>query len=1085
MILRQSLASIRRTPWKSLLFSVLIGILALIVTLGVTLLYSCETLLNQSRRDYVTTAVLDCQIGEYPDDTVVDAAVRELWQRIDFDALEALPFVEAVNRQQAAAASVEGVRIPSVLAVSGDITVLDVTVLRAYRNEIPEAVLEQMPPEDAAYYRYYAEHSDPSARVEINRVLAGKGYQPGEQLTLDPPLIIEPKEADGVYRQYCRYHGTVPEEGGRYLICFRVSSLGQGYTQLRIAPVLGDRQEAELPAGVLDARLSFTVIPAAAEEGETIPDPIYRIPAEGPDLSDPLTQRYYHLAEAAEKMNRSLYAVLAEDPAYLPEFAQGEYGFAEGGLYTPADTADGTVCCLFPKRYADQLELRAGDRIDVQLLPVREPLGSNYWPGMDAPEISCLVTGIYDCSTEILPRIYLSGCPQGFEATAPVGYTICAFRLRNWTTEAELDALRTLLPEEVTLTVYDQGFANLASAMEAMETDAATLLAVCLAVGLALLTVFARAFVSRQGETLETMELLGVPTRRRRAYILLSTGILLALPALGGGFLARRYADLPNRLLQRSVASLDRTVLHYSNLSLGLTRPVEAAIKMPWQLSALCAGGVLLLGWTVCLLHLLCLRKHGQKPPKALSPRESSRIRGAGRKYLLLSLGRNRLRSGLVLGLTAVMSLFLLLLQNTLRTYEQRRRQLDADTVITGYLTSYNGRTRYRLNLRKDDLDLLSESGFFRDLTLICGDHINGLTLVQRAGEDPIPMPEPVIDPEAAIELVRFSVSGLCDGDQLIYLSDLRAAPEFGGRLPEITWLEGYDEAWFSGVDSLKDLRLTGESGQAKYYVFGQDERDLGCVAASGFLEQKGLGLGDLIELELWVTIPPPSDFMPNMEDYNRANDQVPVTLRMRVIGVYHADADHTNLYTRFANHPKTMGNQAAIRTRFSAAAFTLTDPGKLQEAKEFLWNNQFSLVNKARRLRIYPIIEDRDYLTATEKVERSIVYLQVLLPVLTALTALAGLVTAILLTGRRLRELAELRQLGMSKSRLFGVFWTEQLLLSLAGLALAAGIWRTAAGGWPTAVCLVFPASCLLGAAIAILRMLTRDLSGLLREKE
>ena len=66
MILRHSLSSVRRTPWKSLLFSGLILILSLVVTLGGTMLYSCLALLNQSRADYVTTAVLDYQGGKYP-----------------------------------------------------------------------------------------------------------------------------------------------------------------------------------------------------------------------------------------------------------------------------------------------------------------------------------------------------------------------------------------------------------------------------------------------------------------------------------------------------------------------------------------------------------------------------------------------------------------------------------------------------------------------------------------------------------------------------------------------------------------------------------------------------------------------------------------------------------------------------------------------------------------------------------------------------------------------------------------------------------------------------------------------------------
>lgn len=1080
MILRHSLSSVRRTPWKSLLFSGLILILSLVVTLGGTMLYSCLALLNQSRTDYVTTAVLDYQGGKYPDSETIDGTARSLHESIDFDAIEALDFVREVDRQKTAAAYISGIRIPSVLSLTGAITVVDVTVFATYGIGLDERYLSQMSEDEQEMWRIRMEQEDPSVRAEVNQVLCGDAMKKGQQINLSPDcwetVTVDTASGPAIV-DVVKYHGTVPEKGHRYLVCLRDGGVSQGMVSLRRFRVLeaygGDYNDL--------------VIPAAAALGETIEDPICEIPLEGPDPDAPGARRFFHLIEAAEKMDHCLYTLAVEDPAFLPEFSQGEYGIVEGELYGPADLADGTICCLFPKRYADQLELHAGDEISMELLSAREPIGSNYWPGCETSEVTCKVAGIYDCSTEILPRIYLSNFPTGFQAAGPVGYTLGNLRLRSGTTRAELDRLRSLLPEEVTLTVYDQGFANLESAMEEMKLEALTLLGVCLLAGLVLLTVFARVFVGRQEESLETMRMMGTPGRKRAAYILISTGVLLLLSAGAGGVLALRFSELPNRVLQRSVAGLDRSILRYSNLSLGVTRTVSAAVKMPWQLIAVCAGSVVLLGWVLCLLRLRRMgRPVRERSARALAPRDSARISGAGRKYLLLSIGRNKLRSSLILCLIAVMVCFVVLLNGALEAYRQQRKNLDRDTVIRGYLTSYNGRSRYRLNLIQGELEELEHSGLFEDLTLICGDAISsGPTLAQKSDGTPGEAFDWETKPQTEAELFQFSTSGLTDGNQLIYLRDLGAAPEFGGKMPTVRWLEGYDEGWFAGTEGLTGLRLVMEYGQKGIWSFQEDRRELCCVASSGFLDQLGAELGDTLAMELMVPIPPPSEYMANAGDYLAAAAQNPVVVKYKIIGVYEGDSDRSNLYTRFANHPKTVGKWAAIRSRFSAAAFTLRDPARLQEAKDWLWDNNFSLVNQARRLRIFPILEDRDYLNAASRLDRNVAYLRVLLPVLTVLALLGGFASALLLLGRRLQEITTLRQLGMSRLRTFGVFWTEQLLLCLGGVLLALVVSLLLRRNWRLPQALAFPAGYLAGSAGAILRLLRGKLSELLHEKE
>ena len=110
---------------------------------------------------------------------------------------------------------------------------------------------------------------------------------------------------------------------------------------------------------------------------------------------------------------------------------------------------------------------------------------------------------------------------------------------------------------------------------------------------------------------------------------------------------------------------------------------------------------------------------------------------------------------------------------------------------------------------------------------------------------------------------------------------------------------------------------------------------------------------------------------------------------------------------------------------------------------------------------------------------------MRVLLPVLTVLALLGGFASALLLLGRRLQEITTLRQLGMSRLRTFGVFWTEQLLLCLGGVLLALVVSLLLRRNWRLPQALAFPAGYLAGSAGAILRLLRGKLSELLHEKE
>lgn len=1023
MIVRNGLAAARRTPLKSVLFFLLLFVLVTALILGQTLRSVCGALLARCETAFQTSAILEYQGNQYPSRSVFDADAAALHDALDFDALLAQDCVLACDRSEMAIAAVPG--------------------LENSRKQMaaPKVLIAKV----AAY--------QDNNLAQIHEILYSPSLRNGMMIRLFTD-------------------GAPPEPGRQYLICGMTDGSSNG-----IVPVY----------------LSSVYNRAAEEQGKTLACPWLDVTDTALDENDPAQAPFFEMAAAYETINRALYAQVCTELSLLEPFSQGEYSLVSGALYTPEQAENGAYCML-PEYVANRLNAAPGDAVALCLLPADDAPGDCWWPG-DAPltEKTYTVAGVIRSTAEAQPLLYLSESGEA-AATGFCGYTLGTLLLKNGTPQAELDELEAMLPAGVVMTVYDQGYAATVEALTHLADNATIFTAVISAAVLSVLILFSALLIGRQEETLVTMYMLGTQERKLRLYAAVNA-LAVLLPALAAAVAAARaLSGVLTKLVFLSVPAPGTGAFRFTNENLGVTRSVTDRIDLPWQPALLCAAAVLAVSLLLCLFWLVRILRRMQAEKKIRTPKTVKRRerraapfgKGAG-KFLLLSVLRGGFRSAVPVALCVVMLLSMAAMDGVLRAFVARKQKLDEDTVITGYFTDYSGKRQFDLLLTERSTAPMEQSDLFTDFHYSCTDSYQMHRIVTRAAiaEDgtltDAPSEEaPLFEiPTGSFALENF-VSTLMLGPRLVYTTDMRASAEFAGaKLPEITWLSGWDESFFTMPwESFTDVRNTISS--YAYAWFGEDQRLMDIVVPERFLEEYGASLGDTVELLV-------SDEL-FFETY-------------RIIGSYPSSSSRMYLYTRMDNAVKPVwvrgmtGKVEVLKLRDDRASgiFALKDTTRLDEAKDFLERAGYCNVHQTGKYRIYPIFRDAGYRAEAGKLERSIRYLQMLLPILTGLLAAAGFAAAVLMLGKRKGEIACLRAVGTAKRQVFGIYFAEQLLLCLLGTGIGAALIAVLDPAALTrldtplrTVCaLSFPLSYLVGSLLAAVRASRRKMMDIMQEKE
>lgn len=1024
MIVRNGLAAARRTPLKSVLFFVLILVLVTALILGETLRSVCSSLLERCETSYQTTAVLEFQGNQYPDRSACDPDAAALRDAVDFDALLAQDCVLACDRSEMAIVAVK-----------------DVAVNR-----------RQMA----------------APNVVIGRILV---HSENDTSQLREVLYAPTLRDGAIFRLHPEDYGL--EAGHHYLICGKTDGSTGGSIPLALGSLYNRAAEAQ---------------------GKTLSCAWVDVTDTGLDENDPAQAPFFEMAAAYETINRAFYAQVCADPSLLEPFSQGEFSVKQGELYTPEQAQSGAYCML-PEYIANRIEAEPGDEVSLQLMPADDAPADCWWPdGTPLTEKTYTVSGIIASTGEEAPLLYIS---EAEGETGFCGYTLGSLLLKNGTPQAALDALEALLPAGVVMTVYDQGYAATVEALTELSINADIFTVVVAAAVLSVLILFAALLIGRQEETLVTMYMLGTEKKKLRLYAAVNALAVLIPAVLAAIAAARALSGLLTKVVFLSIPTPGTGALRFSNENLGITRAVADDIDVPWLPAVLCALAVVAVSLLLCLFWLsriLRRMKAGRKvkrkkPAKVKEIRAASFGSGTG-KFLLLSVLRGGFRSAVPIALCVVMLLSMAVMDGVLRAFQERKQNIDENTVITGYFTDYSGKRQFGLLLEERSTAPMEESDLLTDFRYSSTDPYKVRRIVTRAEISPDgtvtdrPTNEDVLfelPTESSFAFENF-LGNFMLGPKLVYTTDMRASAEFAGaELPEITWLDGWDESFFTMEwESFTDV--ANPESRYNYSLFGEDHRLMNIVVPERFLTEYGVSLGDTVELML------SGDLL--VETY-------------RIIGSFHSATNAMYIYTRMDNASKVYQWESEhisipidvlwIRDERSCGIFTLADTAKLSEAKDFLEDAGYSVLRSTGRYRIYPVFRDAGYRAEVGKLERSIRYLQLLVPLLAGLLAIAGFACAMLMLGKRRGEIGSLRAVGTSGRQVFGIYFTEQLLLCVFGTAVGLGLLfafdpgsiARMASPLRLVCALAFPLGYLLGSLIAARRAGKSNMMDLMKERE
>lgn len=1035
MILRNGIRSNLRARGRTALFGLLLFGLTVLLTLGLGLWRYCSTTLAQMDETYTSVALVEYLGADYPEDDAADGFARQALATIDAESADALDGVVRWMPTDRTLARVEGYERSSGERPYKSNAVVYCYSVKSYYQTLALYDL------DEATGQYY--------QTGTEEVLSGYNATLGKSLyTLDgaEEIFIRIDAAE---------YAVEFEPDKRYL----------------------------LHGEFIDSNSAIKTLALTAFPGGEEALPYREVEGPGdPALTDP-DSPFVQYAGLYQTMNNAVELTASNDIAALEAFHQSGLTLAEGRF----PEADEPGVCLVSGKMAQQLGLTLGDTLELELLPASEgDRFRGYLPGMELEARSLTVVGITSESNGYPGSVWVSAA-EGCFAAPLFGYTLATAVLENETAQQTAEALQAMMPDQVRVTLYDQGYAAAAEPLQTLRTTALALTLASGAGALAALLLFAYLFVGRQQETVALLHALGTPKPKILLWMLSGAAVIAGCASLLGGVTGGLLLDRVLNAALGAAQGLHGTDQRYSEALVGLRRQLDAAAP-PAAGSALAA--VALVCGTALALCLVFLRstQRRQAPKrgklKVRVPRGGTSVRGRGAlRYAVLAIRRGGLRALLAPAATLVLTLLLGILAGTATGWQNQLDTLYADSQIEGMAVSTDGRTAGGLTVSSASARQLARSGY-----------LEGFAVSQSFSYAPVWQVPDFANTSFGAET---KLNWLRSQADAVFLNDLTAAPEFYySDAPAITWLDGWDESFLleRELPFLMEA-LTISHGMGKTVKVLQEGIALQypALVSERFLQANGLKLGD--EFEILV--------------YFETTENI-LNVTVTAVGSFAAQSAEDNLYLplKGAFDPEWLfGEEDVVSTvdtalerrnplvyyynklktsTFETLRFTATDAARLEEFRGWLAEQGYGMVGALGRNRTTLLLRDGSFTQAVSALERYITFGGLLTPVLLAVVGLLGFLISWLLTNGRRMEFAVMRGLGASRRRVFFSFFWEQAALCLLG-CVPAGCVLSLLGNAPLRwlAAEAFALCYLTGAAVSVLVVGRTNLMDLLSERE
>ncbi|MBR6472763.1 MAG: hypothetical protein IKS99_03405 [Firmicutes bacterium] len=1014
MFIRNGINSNLRERGRTTLFTLLIVFLTITMILSISVLLYCNAVIEACDEAYRSIALVEYMGSEYPNEDVADAAAREAAGALSDESVLSIPGVRSWTRANTASGYIKGYERrlgPTPYGKRGVIVVSHFSK-RIYQSDEFDDEGNPIINDDSIYYYTCLLNEtiytqEVKEGIYIDILTADSGFEPEQ----DKTYVLNGSFVDTT---------AISRQIGEYPM--------NGLTILRIQSFL---DADDLPY-------------AEIAKGEDIPE------------------IFLHEAELYNTMNNYVRVVPCRDVNDLYEFQQNELQLAEGAMPDPGTPN----ACVISSDLAKCLDLKPGDEFTLDELQGTDEDRYKLKPadGKQTYTVSGIASDSFDYGGTVWAIAE--------DADTPLfGYQLGTASLDNEQAVEAAESLQELVPEQVRVTLLDQGYTRSVQPFREVKKTAVNVLIVCAAGVAAVLLLFAFLFVGRQSETVKIMVSLGTPSRRIAQWFLSGALVICGAAAIIGTVIGTVLRPIVISMIARNAASAqsEEGALRYSETSIGVVKQMDFDLNIPHWPNILAALGVIALALIFCLLFLRLARRSGTRKrgkSRVRVPHGVTSIKGrGGLRFALLSIRRGGLRSLVVPMVSLALTIAVIVLGGVYQNWQNELDEALDNARIDGIVVSLDGRHYSDLFLTVEAVKSLVDIEGIEDISVSGGYHYW------------LPEEVPAFSTGDTGQWRRYEWIG--SQPEIVPLNSLAAAKEFYYSDPSITWLEGWDESMLAETD-VKPMILR--------FPVKADPNIIPIVCSTDFLESHDMVLGDTLSI------------MSRYEVFGKQLMEIP--LIVQAVGSYVKQEDKEQIYAPLSLHlPQAMlfggdmpdyitesdvfelSNKLSLRT----CRFHLASARELDAVRERLEDLGFSAVGQVSSIRTTLLLRDAAFLKFKQSMERNITMGRVMTTMISLLIVLLGFIISWLMTFSRRREFALMRGFGVNKRRVFASFFLEQAILSFIGCLIGcmALIKLYAGGATQPLTVAAFILCYLLGTAVSIMMIGKTDLMELLTVRD
>jgi cell division protein FtsX len=341
------------------------------------------------------------------------------------------------------------------------------------------------------------------------------------------------------------------------------------------------------------------------------------------------------LLETFKRSSDALTVLTTNDIDTIYAFHQGDAVLAKGRSFTQEEYEQRARVCLISVTFADSNNLQLGDRIDLSFY---ESFGIGWRNDTGVlADFGCFSESFAQESYEIigmytLPMVTRADwyqidkdtiiMPLDSSISTPksVMNNLVSCRLTNGTAEAFLADMEAANIPGITVTVYDQGYSQVSTALAGMRKTALILMAICLGTGLILSILFAFLYVGRQKRSIAIMYSLGANRRRALSFVIATVCSVAILAVFLGGLAGYALSDTALNAVYQRMTEDDSVDTAYSTVAAGSEIQYQVTIPKGVALPAAAAGTILLL--TLALSAVFAVSVLRAEPLQVLAQKE-------------------------------------------------------------------------------------------------------------------------------------------------------------------------------------------------------------------------------------------------------------------------------------------------------------------------------------------------------------------------------------------------------------------------------------------------------------------------------